>query len=58
MLGRILAPGLRPAPIPESVRRALASIEPGEPDGPAIDADWGEPGLSPADACSAGTRSK
>ena len=47
--GRILVPGLRPAPIPESVRRALASIEPGEPDGPAIDADWGEPGLSPAE---------
>jgi acetylornithine deacetylase/succinyl-diaminopimelate desuccinylase-like protein len=47
--GRILVPALRPAPIPESVRRALAPIEPGEPDGPAIDADWGEPGLSPAE---------
>src|SRR4029434_5466564 len=23
--------------------------EPGEPDGPAIDADWGEPGLTPAE---------
>ncbi|HYQ99695.1 MAG TPA: M20/M25/M40 family metallo-hydrolase, partial [Casimicrobiaceae bacterium] len=39
--GRILVPALRPPPIPESVRRALAPIEPGEPDGPAIDADWG-----------------
>jgi acetylornithine deacetylase/succinyl-diaminopimelate desuccinylase-like protein len=47
--GRILVAALRPAPIPESVRRALASIEPGEPDGPEIDADWGEPGLSPAE---------
>ena len=47
--GRILVPALRPAPIPESVRRALASIEPGEPDGPTIDAEWGEPGLSPAE---------
>ena len=40
---------LRPAPHPRSVRRALADIEPGEPDGPAIDADWGEPGLTPAE---------
>jgi acetylornithine deacetylase/succinyl-diaminopimelate desuccinylase-like protein len=47
--GRILVPALRPDPIPQSVRRALATIEPGEPDGPAIDADWGEPGLSPAE---------
>ena len=29
--GRILVPGLRPPPIPDSVRRALATIEPGEP---------------------------
>jgi acetylornithine deacetylase/succinyl-diaminopimelate desuccinylase-like protein len=47
--GAIRAPGLRPAPIPDSVRRALAAIEPGEPGGPAIDPDWGEPGLSPAE---------
>ncbi len=47
--GAILVPGLRPAPIPPSVRRALATIEPGEPDGPVIDVDWGEPGLSPAE---------
>ncbi len=47
--GRILVPGLRPPPIPDSVRRALATIEPGEPGGPAIDLDWGEPGLTPAE---------
>ena len=47
--GRILVDGLRPPPIPRSVRRALAAIEPGEPAGPPIDRDWGEPGLTPAE---------
>ena len=47
--GRILVAGLLPPPIAQSVRRALADIEPGEPDGPAIDANWGEPGLTPAE---------
>jgi acetylornithine deacetylase/succinyl-diaminopimelate desuccinylase-like protein len=47
--GCIRVEGLRPAPIANSVRRALAGIEPGEPGGPVIDADWGEPGLSPAE---------
>ncbi|MEO8345117.1 MAG: M20 family metallopeptidase [Betaproteobacteria bacterium] len=47
--GRILVDGLRPPPIPPSVRHALADIEPGEPSGPTIDVDWGEPGLSPAE---------
>ena len=47
--GRILVDALRPAPIPESVRRALADIEPGEPNGPAIDDGWGEPHLSAAE---------
>ncbi len=47
--GAIRVAGLRPAPIPDSVRRALATIEPGESGGPAIDADWGEPGLTPAE---------
>jgi acetylornithine deacetylase/succinyl-diaminopimelate desuccinylase-like protein len=46
--GRILVPALRPPPLPASVVRALADIEPGEAGGPAIDADWGEPGLTPA----------
>jgi acetylornithine deacetylase/succinyl-diaminopimelate desuccinylase-like protein len=47
--GRILVDALRPPPIPDSVRQALATIVPGEPDGPAIDTDWGEPGLSAAE---------
>jgi len=48
--GRILVPGLRPPAIPDNVRRALADIEVGGgPDGPAIDNDWGEPGLTPAE---------
>jgi acetylornithine deacetylase/succinyl-diaminopimelate desuccinylase-like protein len=47
--GRILIDALRPAPIPQSVRLALADIEPGEPNGPRIDEDWGEPGLTAAE---------
>ena len=47
--GRILVAALRPPPIPASVRRALAGVEPGEPNGPAIDIEWGEPDLSPAE---------
>ena len=47
--GRILVPALRPPAMPDSVRRALTDIEPGEPGGPSIDADWGEPGLTPAE---------
>jgi acetylornithine deacetylase/succinyl-diaminopimelate desuccinylase-like protein len=47
--GVILVGALRPPPIPDSVRRALADIEPGEPAGPAIDRDWGEPSLTPAE---------
>jgi len=47
--GRILVERLRPAPIPNAVRQALADIDPGEPGGPGIDADWGEPGLTPAE---------
>ena len=47
--GVIQCAALRPPPITESVRRALASIEPGEPAGPPVDRDWGEPGLTPAE---------
>jgi acetylornithine deacetylase/succinyl-diaminopimelate desuccinylase-like protein len=47
--GRILVEALRPPPIPPSVRAALATIEPGEPEGPAIDEHWGEPDLTPAE---------
>jgi acetylornithine deacetylase/succinyl-diaminopimelate desuccinylase-like protein len=46
--GRILVPGLRPPPVPDNVRAALAGLQPGGgPDDPAVDADWGEPGLTP-----------
>jgi acetylornithine deacetylase/succinyl-diaminopimelate desuccinylase-like protein len=48
--GRILVEGLRPPPIPASVKAALADIAvgggPGDPD---IDVGWGEPDLSPAE---------
>ncbi len=48
--GRILVAGLRPPPVPESVRAALADIEVGGgPGDPPIDRDWGEPGLTPAE---------
>ena len=48
--GRILVAGLRPPPIPASVRAALADIAVGGgADDPAVDADWGEPGLTPAE---------
>ena len=48
--GRILLEGLRPPALPEAVRQALADIvlTPGADD-PAIDAEWGEPGLTPAE---------
>ncbi len=47
--GRILVDALRPGPIPASVRTALAGIEPGEPGGPVVDPEWGEPALTPAE---------
>ena len=48
--GRILVPGLRPPPIPANVRAALKDLRFGSDAGdPAVDADWGEPGLSPAE---------
>ena len=48
--GRILVEALRPPPIPANVRAALAGLEVGGDAGdPAIDADWGEPGLTPAE---------
>lgn len=46
--GVIAVPGLRPPPIDEPVRAALADITiGGEPDDPPTDVDWGEPGLTP-----------
>jgi acetylornithine deacetylase/succinyl-diaminopimelate desuccinylase-like protein len=48
--GRILVPALLPTALPPSVREALASITVGGDSGdPAIDADWGEPGLTPTE---------
>ena len=48
--GRLQVPGLRPPPITEAVRRALAQVEVGgDADDPLLDADWGEPGLSAAE---------
>ncbi len=45
--GRILVADLRPPPIPASVRAALQDLAVGGgPDDPAIDAGWGEPGLT------------
>ncbi|WP_327674177.1 MULTISPECIES: M20 family metallopeptidase [unclassified Streptomyces] len=44
--GSIRVEGLRPAGIPDEVRRALADIPAGT-DGPAPDPGWGEPGLTP-----------
>lgn len=48
--GRILVEGLRPPAVPEPVRTALAdlTVGGGEAD-PAVDTDWGEPGLTPAE---------
>ncbi|MGV2288765.1 M20 family metallopeptidase [Trinickia sp. YCB016] len=46
--GRILVDGLRPPPISDAVRRALAGLQVGgNPGEPTVDADYGEPGLTP-----------
>jgi acetylornithine deacetylase/succinyl-diaminopimelate desuccinylase-like protein len=48
--GRILVPALRPPPIPANVRAALVGLTFGGDAGdPAVDADWGEPDLTPAE---------
>jgi acetylornithine deacetylase/succinyl-diaminopimelate desuccinylase-like protein len=48
--GRILIPALRPPPIPANVRQALQGLQfGGDPGDPEVDADWGEPGLTPAE---------
>jgi acetylornithine deacetylase/succinyl-diaminopimelate desuccinylase-like protein len=48
--GVIQVSGLRPPPVPEAVRAALAGLQfGGDPGDPAVDTDWGEPGLSPAE---------
>jgi acetylornithine deacetylase/succinyl-diaminopimelate desuccinylase-like protein len=47
--GVIQVPRLRPGPIPESVREALALLDLSTIEGPPVDASWGEPGLSVAE---------
>ncbi len=48
--GAIRVPEWRPANIPDSVRAALADCDPSGGDGaPAIDLEWGEPDLTPAE---------
>jgi acetylornithine deacetylase/succinyl-diaminopimelate desuccinylase-like protein len=48
--GTIRVPEWRPAGIPAVVREALRDCDPaGGSDGPEIDFDWGEPGLTPAE---------
>jgi acetylornithine deacetylase/succinyl-diaminopimelate desuccinylase-like protein len=48
--GVIQVPGLRPPPIPANVRQALQGLVFGGDAGdPTVDADWGEPGLTPAE---------
>lgn len=48
--GEILVPEWRPPPIRPLVRELLAGVSlDGGDGGPAVEADWGEPGLSPAE---------
>ncbi|AOB32641.1 hypothetical protein AKI39_20730 [Bordetella sp. H567] len=48
--GQIRIPAWVPKELPASVRRVLADCEvDGGADGPRIDPDWGEPGLTPAE---------
>jgi acetylornithine deacetylase/succinyl-diaminopimelate desuccinylase-like protein len=48
--GAITVPALRPPPIPQNVREALQGLTfGGDPGDPEVDADWGEPGLTPAE---------
>lgn len=48
--GRILLDALQPPPIPASARRVLADVRVATgPTDPAVDPEWGEPGLTPAE---------
>ena len=48
--GRIRVPSLLPDALPPSVRHALRDVEVGGgPNDPEVDADWGEPGMTPAE---------
>lgn len=48
--GRLLVDALRPPAVPGPVRAALAGIGVDQgPDSPAVDEEWGEPGLTPSE---------
>ncbi len=48
--GEIKVPEWKPSALPEAVRRVLADCQvDGGANGPAIEPDWGQPGLSPAE---------
>jgi acetylornithine deacetylase/succinyl-diaminopimelate desuccinylase-like protein len=48
--GVIRVPALRPPPIPANVRAALQGLAfGGDPGDPEVNADWGEPGLTPTE---------
>lgn len=47
--GQIAVPEWRPTSLTNSVRAALAELPVGSEDGPAIDPDWGEAALTPAE---------
>ena len=48
--GRLQVEALKPPPIPENVRTALRGLTfGGDPGDPAVDENWGEPGLTPAE---------
>jgi len=48
--GEVKVPEWRPDSLTDSVREALAGLEiDGGPDGPAVDRNWGEPDLTPAE---------
>ncbi|MFJ8911246.1 M20 family metallopeptidase [Amycolatopsis sp. NPDC102389] len=48
--GRVRVPALLPPELPDSVREALAGLEIGnKPGDPALDADWGDTGLTAAE---------
>ena len=46
--GKIRVDALRPPQLPDSVARAIDKLEVTGKGGPAIDPEWGEPGLTPA----------
>ena len=48
--GCLQVEALKPPPVPDNVRAALRGLKfGGDPGDPAVDEDWGEPGLTPAE---------